>query len=165
MRTGKKKELVDAYASLKKAHLTRAEREIFRHAAQRARGQLSVRSYHSGRESLKAGRWQEAALALENSLRFDDNAAHAPSATLLLARSYRRLKRQRDAIPLLVKLSEASADSAVLDDAMFLLATCLSDIQAYNDAVTTLRKFIRRYPRSPYANDAKMLLADLRVKR
>jgi TolA-binding protein len=165
MRGGKKKELIEAYDSLQKKYLTRAEREIFRHATQRARGQLSVKSYHAGRASAQSGRWQEAVVALEDSLRYDDNAAHAPSATLLLARSYRRLKRQRDAIPLLVKLSEASADSAVLDDAMFLLATCLSDIQAYNDAVTTLRKFIRRYPRSPYANDAKMLLADLRVKR
>jgi len=52
-----------------------------------------------------------------------------------------------------------------LDDAMFLLAECLIDIQAYNDAKTTLRSFIRRYPKSPYLNDAKMALADLQVRR
>jgi outer membrane protein assembly factor BamD (BamD/ComL family) len=47
---------------------------------------------------------------------------------------------------------------------MFLLSECLIDIQAWNDAKTTLRNFIRRYPKSAYINDAKMALADLNVK-
>jgi len=47
---------------------------------------------------------------------------------------------------------------------MFLLAECLVDIQAWNDAKNTLRAFIRRYPNSPYRNDAKMTLADLTLR-
>ena len=86
------------------------------------------------------------------------------TAQLQLAQGYRRLNRQRDAIPILVKLSEASADAEILDDAMYLLAECLIDIQAWNDAKTTLRTFIRRYPKSSYINDAKMALADLTVR-
>ncbi len=71
---------------------------------------------------------------------------------------------QRDAIPLLMPLSEASPDPEVMDDATFLLAECFIDIQAYNDAKTMLRAFVRRFPDSPLLNDARMALADLSIK-
>jgi TolA-binding protein len=164
IRSGKQKELIDAYEKVRKEKLTRAEMAFFRDAVERARGQLSLNAYHEGLDNMGGGRWHEAVVAFEESLRFNQNATHAPAAQLNLARGYRRLNRQRDAIPMLVKLSEASADSEVLDDAMFLLSECLIDIQAWNDAKTTLRNFIRRYPKSAYINDAKMALADLSVK-
>lgn len=164
MRSGKKRELIDAYEITRKEKLTRAEIAFFRDAVQEARSELSVNSYHEGLDNIRAGRWHEAVVAFEEALRFNPTATHAPSAQLNLAKGYRRLNRQRDAIPILVKLSEASANSEVLDDAMFLLSECLIDIQAWNDAKTTLRNFIRRYPKSAYINDAKMALADLSVK-
>ncbi|HVK66519.1 MAG TPA: tetratricopeptide repeat protein, partial [Polyangium sp.] len=86
------------------------------------------------------------------------------SARLNLSRAYRKLNRQRDAIPMLMQLSEASADKEITDDAMFLLCECLVDIQAWNDAKTTLRAFIRRFPDSPFLNDARMELADISLK-
>jgi TolA-binding protein len=164
MRAGKKKELIDAFEAVRKEKLTRAELAFFRDEVERAKSQLSVNAYHEGLEHMRAGRWHEGVTALEESLRFDDTSSHAPGAQLSLSEGYRRLNRQRDAIPILVKLSEASADSEILDDAMFLLAECLIDIQAWNDAKTTLRNFIRRYPNSAYINDARMALADLSVK-
>jgi TolA-binding protein len=164
IKSGKKKELIDAYESVRKERLTRAEQAYFRDAVQTARGQLSINAYHEGLENMRAGRGHEAVMAFEEALRFDDAATHAPLAQLHLARGYRQLNRQRDAIPILVKLSEASADAEILDDAMYLLSECLIDIQAYNDAKSTLRNFIRRYPKSSYINDAKMALADLSVK-
>jgi TolA-binding protein len=48
---------------------------------------------------------------------------------------------------------------------MFLLGESLIDIQAWNDAKTTLRAFIRRFPDSPFINDARMALADISLKR
>jgi len=51
-----------------------------------------------------------------------------------------------------------------MDDATFLLAECLIDIQAWNDAKSTLRSFIRRFPDSSFINDARMALADLSLK-
>jgi len=164
IRSGKKKPLIDAFETVRKEQLTRAESAFFRDEVERARGQLSVSAYHDGLDSMRAGRWHEAIVGFEEALRFDATATHAPSAQLNLARGYRRLNRQRDAIPILVKLSEAAADSEILDDAMYLLSECLIDIQAWNDAKTTLRNFIRRYPKSAYINDAKMALADLSVK-
>ena len=164
VRAGKKKELIDAYEPLRKEKISRAEMAIFRDAVERASNELSVDAYHEGLENMRASRWHEAVTAFEEALRFNANATHGPSAQLNLARGYRRLNRQRDAIPILVKLSEASADTEILDDAMFLLGECLMDIQAWNDAKTTLRNFIRRYPQSSYINDAKMALADLALK-
>jgi TolA-binding protein len=74
------------------------------------------------------------------------------------------LSRQRDAIPILMQLSEASPDREIVDDATFLLCECLIDIQAWNDAKTTLRAFIRRFPDSSFINDARMALADISLK-
>lgn len=164
LRTGKKRELVDGYESVRKLELSRAERAMFRDAAARASAEMSLSAYHTALEHLQNDRWHEAALSFEEALRFDDSAAHAPASQLGLAKAYRRLNRQRDAIPILVKLSEASADPELLDDAMFLLAECLIDVQAWTDAKTTLRSFIRRYPKSSYINDAKMALAEISLR-
>jgi TolA-binding protein len=164
IRAGKKKELIEGYESVRKERLTRAEQSHFRDEVERARSQLSANAYHDGLDNMRSGRWHEAAVDFEQSVKFKNNATHSPAAQLQLSKAYRRLNRQRDAIPILVKLSEASADSEVLDDAMFLLSECLIDIQAYNDAKSTLRTFIRRYPKSSFINDAKMALADLQVK-
>ena len=164
IRSGKKRELIDAYDPVRKQPLTRAEQAFFRDEVARARSELSLAAYHAGLEHAQNERWHEAVLGFEESLRFDDTASHSPSAQLNLAKGYRRLNRQRDAVPILVKLSEASADPEILDDAMFLLAECLIDIQAWNDAKNALRTFIRRYPKSSYINDAKMALAELSLR-
>ncbi len=164
LRSGKKKELIDGWEEVRKVRLSRAEQAYFRDEVDTAKSQLSLNAYHEGLEAMRTARWHEAVVAFEESVRFNETASHAPSAQLNLARGYRRLNRQRDAIPILVKLSKASSDSEILDDAMFLLSECLIDIQAWNDAKTTLRNFIRRYPKSVYINDAKMALADLDVK-
>ena len=165
MRGGKKRAIIEAFEEVRKEKLTRAEMAFFRDAVEQARAELSLSAYHEGLEHSRSGRWHEAVLVLEEALRFNPGATHASSAQLNLARGYRRLNRQRDAIPILTKLAEASPDTEVLDDAMFLLAECLIDIQAWNDAKNTLRKFIRRYPKSPHSNDAKMALADLSLRR
>jgi TolA-binding protein len=164
MRSGKKRELVDAYEAVRKQPLTRAEQAMFRDAESRASSELSLTAYQAGLDHALSDRWHEAVLSFEEALRYDDTAAHAPAAQLQLAKGYRHLNRQRDAIPILVKLSEASADPEILDDAMFLLAECLIDVQAWNDAKNTLRTFIRRYPKSNFINDAKMALAELSLR-
>ncbi|MEZ4372399.1 MAG: tetratricopeptide repeat protein [Polyangiaceae bacterium] len=63
-----------------------------------------------------------------------------------------------------MKLSEASADREVMDDALWLLAQSQIDIQAWNDAKSTLRSFIRRFPKSPYINDVRMKAAEINLQ-
>jgi TolA-binding protein len=143
---------------------TRAESAFFTDAVEKARAEISIKSYQLGLDHMRTGRWHEAAMAFEDAIQKKDTAAHTPAARLNLARAYRKLNRQRDAIPMLVQLSEASTDKEVMDDATFLLAECLIDIQAWNDAKSTLRSFIRRFPDSAFINDARMALADLSLK-
>jgi TolA-binding protein len=164
LRAERRQDALDQYDEIRKLPLTRAEAAFFTDAVERSRAELSIKSYQTGLDHLRMGRWHEAAVAFEDAIQKQQVAAHAPSARLNLARAYRKLGRQRDAIPALVQLSEASADREVMDDATLLLAECLIDVQAWNDAKTALRSFIRRFPDSPLLNDARMALANIAVK-
>ncbi|MEO7330441.1 MAG: tetratricopeptide repeat protein [Minicystis sp.] len=164
IRAERRQEIIDGFESLRKEPLSRVELAVFSDAVDRARSELSIKSYQLGLDHMRTGRWHEAAQAFEDAIQKKETAAHTPSARLNLARAYRKLNRQRDAIPMLVQLSEASPDKEVMDDATFLLAESLIDIQAWNDAKTTLRSFVRRFPDSPFLNDARMALADISLK-
>jgi TolA-binding protein len=164
IRADRRQEIIDGFEAIRQKPISRAELAFFTDAAERARAELSIKSYQLGLDHLRTGRWHEAALAFEEAVKQKETAAHTPSARLHLARAYRKLNRQRDAIPMLAQLSEASPDKEVMDDATILLAECLIDIQAWNDAKSTLRSFIHRFPDSPFINDARMALADISLK-
>jgi TolA-binding protein len=164
VRQGKRSEVVEQFEALGKERLTKTELSVFSDAAERARGELSFASYHQGLDHARVGRWHEAATSLEEAMRYKDDASHTPSARYSLADAYRHLNRQRDAIPILIQLSEASADKEIMDDATFLLAQCLIDIQAWNDAKNTLRGFGRRFSDSPHLNEVRMQLAEISLR-
>jgi TolA-binding protein len=164
IRAERRQEVIDGFEAMRQKPLSRAEMAVFTDAVEKARAELSIKSYQLGLDHMRSGRWHEAATAFEEAIKQKETASHTPSARLNLSRAYRKLNRQRDAIPILAQLSEASTDKEVMDDATFLLAECLIDIQAWNDAKTTLRSFIHRFPDSPYLNDARMALADISLK-
>jgi TolA-binding protein len=161
IRQGKRADVVEQFETLNKEPLTKTELAMFADAVDRARGELSIAAYNQGLDHARVGRWHEAAQSLEESIRYKDDAAHTPVARYNLADAYRHLARQRDAVPILIQLSEASSDKEVMDDATFLLAECLIDIQAWNDAKNTLRSFSRRFSDSPYMNQVRTQLADI----
>ena len=164
IRQGKRAEVVEQFEALNKEPLTKTELAVFADAVERARGELSIMAYHQGLDHARVGRWHEAAQSLEEALRYKDDASHSPLARYNLADAYRHLARQRDAIPILIQLSEASPDKEVMDDATFLLAQCLIDIQAWNDAKNTLRSFTRRFSDSPYFNEVRTHLAEISLR-
>jgi len=156
----KRREIIETFPEVSRAELTPTERAIFEAAVDRAKAELSLIAYQSGLDHARMGRWQEATQQLRESLAYKADAAHSPSATYELARALIALGMHREAIPMLITLSEASADREVMDDATFLLAQAQLEIQAYNDAKTTLRAFIRRFPKSAHINEAKGKLAE-----
>jgi TolA-binding protein len=164
IRAERRQEVIDGFEQVRQKPLSRAELAFFTDAVERARAELSIKSYQAGLDHMRTGRWHEAATAFEDAIQKKETSAHVPSARMHLARAYRKLGRQRDGIPILSQLSEASSDKEIMDDATFLLAECLLDIQAWNDAKTTLRSFIRRFPDRPLINDARMALADVSLK-
>lgn len=164
-RAGRRRDVIEAFGRLREKPLTRAELLMFTDVVEKAKSDLSVETYQAGMDHTRGGRWNEAAKSFEESLALSDTGSHTPSVKLELAKTLRKLRRHREAIAILTPLSESSSNPEVLDDAMMLLAECLMDIEAYNDARTTLRSFIRRFPDSPMVRDAQMALADLNLKR
>ncbi len=159
----KRKELIDGFAEIAKLDLTPTERSVFEAGAERARNELSLIAYQSGLDHARMGRFHEAQQAFRDSLKYKTDAAHSPQANFQLARALVKLGMHRDAIPILMQLSEASADKEVMDEATLGLAEAQLDIQAWNDAKNTLRAFIRRFPNSSHINDVKGKLAEVQL--
>ena len=120
-------------------------------------------AYQTGLDHAHMQRWQEALNSYEESLRYKPNATHSPQVIYNQSIALRALGQQRMAIPQLLQLSEASVDRDVMDDATLLLAEMQIDIQAWNDAKSTLRSFLRRFPKSSLALDARAKLAQLEL--
>jgi TolA-binding protein len=156
-------EVIKRWSDVSKLALTRTERDMFERAVERFRNEMSLIAYHAGLDHIRAQRWHEAELSLRSSLENKEDAAHADEARYQLARTLRTLGRQREAITLLLDLSEGSTSREVTDDATLLLAEAQIDIEAWNDAKNTLRNFMRRFPNSPHKNQARSELAQLKL--
>ncbi|MCH2109923.1 MAG: tetratricopeptide repeat protein [Polyangiaceae bacterium] len=155
------RQLLEALPSLTNLELSPTERAIFEREGTKARRELSVQAYHRGVEHLERERYHEASESLAQALELEPDAPHAPQARYELARAYRGLGQYKSAIFVLMKLSEASRNADVMDEATWLLARSQADAELYNDAKATLRSFLRRFPRSPLRSRARKLLSQL----
>jgi len=163
VRSGKRAELIEGWEQVKKEPLSKAEAAMFSDAVEHARNDLAGQQYQQGMDKVRVQRWTEAASAFEESLKYKEDSAIAPSVRLGLAESYRHLNRQKEAIPILSALAENAVDKEVHDDALAMLAWCQMDVQAWNDAKNTWRTLIRRFPESRFAAEAKLQLAQLQL--
>ena len=120
-------------------------------------------AFQQANDKARVQRWQEAATAYEDALKYKEDSALSPSVRLGLSDAYRHLNRQRDAIPLLTLLAESSPDKEIQDDALYQLSWCQMDIQAWNDAKNTWRTLIRRFPSSHFTPEARLQLAQLEL--
>lgn len=159
----KRREIIDGFPEIAKLDLSPTERSVFEAAVERARNELSLIAYQNGLDHARMGRFHEAQQAFRESLKYKSDAAHSSQANLQLARALIKLGMHRDAIPILMQLSEASPDKEVMDEATLSLGEAQIDIQAWNDAKNTLRAFIRRFPNSPHIHEAKMKLAQVQL--
>ncbi len=162
IRQKKSVDVVEQFEAIKKEALSKTELALFTDAVERARNELAAREYQLGVERAKQQRWPEAAAALEESLRYKSDSSIAPSVRLALGEAYRRGGKPREAIRLLADLSESTAvDKEILDDALYQLAFSQTEAQEWNDAKTSWRALIRRFPDSHFVPEAKMQLAQL----
>ena len=161
VRQGKRAELVDGWESLKKEPLSKAEAAAISDAVDRARSELAVAAQSQATDRARAGRWAEAASAYEESLKYKDDSAVAPAVRLGLAIAYRKLGRQKDAIPILTKLAEGPTDKEIQDDALYHLAFCQSELSDWNEAKNTWATLLRKFPSSSLSPEGRMQLAQL----
>lgn len=164
IRREKHLDLLKAADEIEALDLSRVEREVFSAALEQARNELSHREYLEGLDYIRTGRWHEAEQSLALALKYKPTGAHTANGRLQLARALKALGKQREAVPILLNLSEASPDKELMDEAAMLLAECQIDMEAYNDAIGTLRTFVRRFPNSPLIHDARMKLADIQSR-
>ncbi len=163
VRQNKRAELVAGWDQLKGQPLTKAEAAVFGDAVERARNELAAQLYQQGLDKVRVQRWQEATTAFEESIKYREDGAIGPGVRLGLADAYRHLNRQKEAIPLLTALAENTVDKEVHDDALYLLAWCQMDTQAWNDAKNTWRTLMRRFPESRFTAEARLQLAQLQL--
>lgn len=158
-------ELLKRYNEVEELNLTKTEQALFEGARESARAQLSIRRYSEGLDHVRTKRWHEAEQALRQALTYRPDSAHSNNAQLQLAKALRSLGRQKDAVPILTKLSESSPDREIMDDATLMLAESQVDLNAYADAKATLRTYIRRFPNSPTVYTVRRRLAELSLRR
>src|SRR4029078_6290705 len=103
---GKRAELVEGGEALKKEPLSKAEMAAISDAVERARNELAVHAQAQATDRARAGRWQEAASAYEEALKYKEDSDGAQAARLGLAVAYRKLGKQKDAIPILTSLAD-----------------------------------------------------------
>ena len=163
VRAGKRAEIVEQYEVIKKEALTRAEQAAFADAVERARVDLAAQLYQHGLDKVRAQRWQEAATAFEDSLRYKEDSPAAPSVKLRLGDAYRHLGKLKEAIVILGLLEGSSMDREIQDDVLYLLAHCQMDAQSWNDAKNSWRTLLRKFPDSHFAAEAKLQLAQLQL--
>lgn len=163
VRLGKRSDLIAQWEQLKTQPLSKAETLVFSDAVERAKNELAAQLYQQGMDKVRVQRWQEAASAFEEAVKYRDDAATGASIRLGLAEAYRHLSRQKEAIPILTHLAENAVDKELHDDALSLLAWCQMDVLAWNDAKSTWRTLIRRFPESRFTAEGKMQLAQLQL--
>ncbi|HZU81751.1 MAG TPA: tetratricopeptide repeat protein [Polyangiaceae bacterium] len=161
VREGKRVDIVRGWETVKTKALTKTESQLLSDAVDKARVEQATLLYLQGLESSRLQRWQEAASAFEESLHYDEAGAFTPQAKLELSNAYRKLHRQKDAIPLLLQLAEQNVDKEVQDDALDQLAWCQTEMESYNDAKNTWHTLLRRFPDSHFAPEAKLALQTL----
>jgi len=161
VKQGKRVDMIKGWETMKAKPLTKSEAQFFSEAVDKARDEQATILYLQGLDAARLQRWQEAAGAFEESLRYKDDAQISPQAKLELASAYRKLRKQKDAIALLGPLVESSVDKEVQDDALEQLAWCQTEIEDFNGAKNTWRTLLRKFPDSHYAPEAKLALQTL----
>ncbi len=160
---GKRPELIRGWETMRSKPLSKAEAQFLADAVDKAKNEQAALLYVQGLDSEHLQRWQEAATAFEESLRYSDTSAVAPQAKLRLGNAYRKLHRQKDAIPLLEQLADSTTDRDAQDDALEILAWCQTEIESYDDAKNTWRTLLRRFPDSHFGPEAKLALQTLMI--
>ncbi len=165
IRNNRRTEIIRSYETTKNLPITKAEAALFGEAVERAKGELAITLYLQGVEQTKLQRFAEAATSFEQSITHKDDSPVAPSAKLGLAQAWRKLRKFKEAVVLLDKLQNDPSDKEIQDDAIQLLANTQMDLEAWNDAKNSWKQLLHRFPESAYAQEAKLMIQRLDLRR
>ncbi|MEO6418435.1 MAG: hypothetical protein ABIP39_03465, partial [Polyangiaceae bacterium] len=75
VRQGKRTEVVEQYETLRKEPLTKAEQAFFADAVEKYRNELAMVAFQQANDKARVQRWQEAATAYEDALKYKEDSA------------------------------------------------------------------------------------------
>jgi len=163
IRAERRAEVVRRYPSIADDPLSPAEGEFFRDTVDSFRLDLSVAAYQSGLGLMRTGRYAEAAEKFEQAIEMRGDSAHIPAVRYNLGRALRRLGRQTQAMVYARQVIQQNQDRDLQDDATWLLSLCAEEVGDIDAAREALRGYLRRWPRSALAPDARARLRDLNI--
>lgn len=161
VREGQRAEAVEAFDALRKEPLSRAETAVFKDTVDRFRRDLALSAYQTGMERAGNGRFAEAVELFQRALKLDEDGTQAPAVQLELSRSYRRMRRYGECVVVTDAVLEQGLNRDLHDDATAVKAKCLREKGDLDDARTTLRTLLRRWPGSQHAADSRREIGDL----
>ncbi|MCA9600721.1 MAG: tetratricopeptide repeat protein [Myxococcales bacterium] len=164
IRAKKRREVVEGFEAMRKENLSKAEEAFFQDVVDKFRLDLSLEAFQAGLDLVRTGRYAEASEQFERAVRLREDGAHIPAVRYNLARTYRKLDRNAEAMVLAKVVSEQSADLEIQDDATMLLAEAAAELGQIDDARNAIRTLLRKWPRSEFVPDARKKLGELNLR-
>jgi len=161
IRQQKRAEVVERYESVRREKLSPVESAFFRDQVERFRLDLSVAAYQAGLGLMRTGRYAEAAEKFQEALTRNEDGAHIPAVKYHLASALRQLGRQSEAMVFARQVVEQNVDRDLQDEATWLYSLCAEELGDVDTAREALRTFLRRWPRSSHASEARTRMRDL----
>ncbi len=156
---GRRQEAIDELATMGSTTTGKGTALALSLYGARMRAELSEEKYVEGLAKHKLERFQEAAGLLEGAFALASEGKVSGDIRLALAKSYRKLNRTAESIPILLQVAEFKANVEAQDDALYELAWCYAELKDWNNGKQAWRDLIRKFPGSHYAAEGKMYLA------
>ncbi|MCB9169937.1 MAG: tetratricopeptide repeat protein [Flavobacteriales bacterium] len=133
-------------------------------AAQRSTGIGREERYMLGYAYYKSGEWQKALTQLSLVTNAEDSLAQL--AVYHMADCYLHLNEKNYARNAFKRAYELGQDPTVKEDALFNYAKLAYELSfdPYNEAITALRDYLKKYPNTPRRNEAYAFLVDVFLK-
>lgn len=120
------------------------------------------RAYEAAHTLFKAGKYQDAAAALQDFLKKFPDSVYVPNAGYELGSAYSELKDYPNAMAAYRVVTAKYAFSPKAPDAMLGIASCQQKLKAVDSARKSLRLLISKYPDSEAAKEARKRLASFK---
>lgn len=156
---GRRQEAIDEYAAMGQTAPGKGTALALSLYDTRFRAELAEERYAEGLAKHKLERFQEAATLFESAAALVPEGKLSADVRLGLAKSYRKLGRTGESIPLLVHVADFKGNVEAQDDALYELAWCYAELKDWNNGKQAWRDLIRRFPDSHFGAEAKMYLA------
>jgi tetratricopeptide (TPR) repeat protein len=164
LRAGRAREAVSRSPEVVRERLSRTEAEVLRDGIGRGRQELAYTAFEAGRQAYGQNAWKRAAQELKRAAELDSAPPHAAQLHSLYGLSLFKLGEYQLAAAELERAVERGAER-LQSDVPFYLAAAYDQGKQRERAKAEYRKFLIKYPKSPFAGTATRRLSELEAGR